>query len=410
MITVFTPSHDPKYLDECYASLLAQTYTDWEWIVLLNGKAEWECDDSRVLVGYAKPNIQGVGALKQEAVSRASGEILVELDHDDVLLPNALAEIYAAFSRWNDVGFVYSDTIQIQDNGNPDLSEYDSAFGWSYNITEDGKSAVTFEPHPHNVAHIWYAPNHVRAFRKNVYDEVGGYNPTLKVLDDQDLMCRMYQIAEFRKIGTPLYKQRIHRDNTQSVPEINAHIQTETVRMADHYIMDLALAWAKRSKLLALDLGAAHDKPAGFLGVDLRERPGVDIVADFLSLELPESSVGVIRAADFLEHIPDKTAVMEKIYYLLADGGMLLSTTPSTDGRGAFQDPTHVAFWNENSFWYYTQAHMAAYIDSPLRFQVSRLRTFFPSEWHQQHNISYVQANLIAIKEPGRKYGGILEI
>ena len=33
---------------------------------------------------------------------------------------------------------------------------------------------------------------------------------------------------------------------------------------------------------------------------------------------------------------------------------MLLSLTPSTDGRGAYQDPTHVAFYNENSFWYYT--------------------------------------------------------
>lgn len=410
MITVFTPSHNPRYLDECYASLAAQTYADWEWVVLLNGRVEWSCDDKRVIVSYAKPNVKGVGALKKEAVNRASGEILVELDHDDLLLPNALNEIYAAFGRWGDVGFVYSDTIQINEDGSPNTSRYDERFGWEYYNYNEYIVPRTFEPHPQNVSHIWFAPNHVRAFRRSVYDLVGGYDQALDVLDDQDLMCKMYQVTEFRKIGTPLYKQRIHQKNTQHVPEINARIQTETVEIADKYIMGNILAWASRNKLLALDLGAAHDKPAGFLGVDLRERPGVDIVGDFLALDLPESSVGVIRASDFLEHIADKTAVMEKIYYLLADGGMLLSMTPSTDGRGAFQDPTHVSYWNENSFWYYTRAQTAAYIDSQLRFQVSRLRTFFPSEWHEHNNISYVQANLIAIKEPGRKYGGILEI
>lgn len=410
MITVFTPSHDSKYLDDCYASLVAQTYTDWEWVVVLNSpEAEWSVDDKRVWYLRSAPGL-GVGHYKGLACEAAKGEILVELDHDDILLPNALREIYAAFGRWDNVGFVYSDTIQIREDGSPDPSEYNPTFGWSYNVNNGEKNAVTFQPHPHNVAHIWYAPNHVRAFRKGAYNAAGGYNRNLKVLDDQDLMCRMYQITEFRKIDIPLYKQRMHKANTQHVPDINAHIQTETVKIADHYITDLALVWSARNNLMALDLGAAHDKPGGFIGVDLRERPGVDIVADFLALDLPESSVGVIRAYDFLEHISDKTAVMEKIYYLLADGGMLLSMTPSTDGRGAFQDPTHVSFWNENSFWYYTQARMAAYIDSSLRFQVSRLRTFFPTDWHQQHNIPYVQANLIAIKEAGRKYGGILEI
>ncbi len=41
------------------------------------------------------------------------------------------------------------------------------------------------------------------------------------------------------------------------------------------------------------------------------------------------------------------------------------------------------------------------------RFQVSRLVTYFPTEWHEQHRISYVCANLIAIKE-GPRQGGFL--
>ncbi len=35
-ISVFTPSHDSRYLSDCYRSLVSQSYTDWEWVVVLN--------------------------------------------------------------------------------------------------------------------------------------------------------------------------------------------------------------------------------------------------------------------------------------------------------------------------------------------------------------------------------------
>ncbi len=43
---------------------------------------------------------------------------------------------------------------------------------------------------------------------------------------------------------------------------------------------------------------------------------------------------------------------------MLAHAGLILTQTPSTDGRGAFQDPSHVAFYNENSFMYLTQSSL----------------------------------------------------
>ena len=72
MISVFTPSHNTKWLNDCYESLCAQTYTDWEWVVLLNGKAkDWSPskEDSRVKVAFAKPQLgENIGALKRYAV------------------------------------------------------------------------------------------------------------------------------------------------------------------------------------------------------------------------------------------------------------------------------------------------------------------------------------------------------
>jgi len=184
------------------------------------------------------------------------------------------------------------------------------------------------------------------------------------------------------------------------------------VEIYDRNIQHNVLAWSRRQGLLALDLGAAHNKPEGYLGLDRHDGPGVDMVGDVTKgVDLPDNSVGVIRAVDFLEHVPDKIALFNELYRLLAPNGMLLSLTPSTDGRGAYQDPTHVAFYNENSFWYFTDANYFRFVpEIKCRFQSSRLVTYFPSEWHQKHNIPYVSANLIAIKDDAPRNGGLLNI
>ncbi|MEI2766509.1 MAG: glycosyltransferase [Dermatophilaceae bacterium] len=406
LVSVFTPSHQPRFLDECHESLRGQTDPDWEWVVLLNGNARWRPPepDSRVRV-IEDDDVRGVGAAKRQACARARGDILVELDHDDLLVPDAIATVREAFAQSPSAALVYSDTAHVAHDGTRDDSRFDLANGWQYeDVVVDGRTllwAHSFEPTPHNVSYIWFAPNHVRAFRRAAYEAVGGYDPSRHVLDDQDLMCRLYQFGPFHHIPRVLYLQRMYDWNTQREQQTNAFIQEETVRLYDRYIEGNALAWCRREGLLALDLGAAHNRPPGYLGVDQHPGEHVDIVATLPApLDLADGTCGVIRAYDFFEHVPDKVAIINEIYRLLAPGGLLLSMTPSTDGRGAFQDPTHVAFYNENSFWYYTEAQYRNFVPQiTARFQSSRLVTTFPSEWHQRHDIPYVYANLIALKE-----------
>ena len=362
-----------------------------------------------------KDELTGVGAAKRFACSEARGDLLVELDHDDELRSDALQLVVEAFDKSPDVCFVYSDSAQITEAGARDDDRWDAAYGWHYREADvDGRKVLQvdgLEPCPHNVSYIWFAPNHVRAFRRDAYEKSGGYDPERDILDDQDLMCRLYQLGEFQHITECLYLQRMHQRNTQRDAELNDRIQKETVVLYDRYVQANALAWAQRRGLLALDLGAAHRKADGYLGVDQYPGPGVDMVTDVSQgFDLPDSSVGVIRAVDFLEHIPDKIALFNELYRVLAHGGMLLSLTPSTDGRGAFQDPTHVAYYNENSFWYFTDSQYSAFVPQiTCRFQESRVVTYFPDEWHREHNISYVCANLIAVKD-GPRQGGLLKV
>jgi hypothetical protein len=415
LLSVFTPSHNPKYLNECFDSLLRQTMDEWEWVVLLNKGARWEppCPDPRVTV-VVDDEVDGVGSAKRRACDESRGEILVELDHDDLLAPGALEAIRAAYTEHPDLGLVYSHCAQILEDGRRDDSMFDTANGWEYReavvCRRSVQHAVSLEPTPHNVSYIWFAPNHLRAFSRRAYEQAGGYDPGRRVLDDQDLMCRLYQVGEFRLIDECLYLQRMHTDNTQRDQPTNSFIQTETVALYERYIEANALAWSSRQGMLALDLGAAHARPRGYVGVDRVAAPDVDIVADLPApLPLPDSSVGVIRAFDFLEHVADKVGLINELYRLLAPGGLLLSQTPSTDGRGAFQDPSHVAFYNENSFWYYTEAQYRNYVpEIRARFQVSRVATHYPTDWHTAHHIPYVTGNLIALKGRMPRNGGLL--
>lgn len=422
MISVFTPSHDPRWLNECRKSLEAQTYDNWEWIVLLNGGAKWRPDppSPRIRVSTAPAGLANIGALKALACQKAKGEILLELDHDDLLDRRCLMHVAEQFDKHPEAVFVYSDSAQIREDGSADLSTFDLAHGWKYReakVMVPARRTVNavkaLEPTPHNMSLIWYAPNHVRAYRATAYRAVGGYDAERLVCDDQDLMARLYQRGEVIHIDRCLYLQRVHPVNTQK--DRNAQIQTETVELYGSTLGPNALAWAERNGLLALDLGSGPaGAPDGYQSVDSNPELEADYCDDVFKVfaGLDDNSVGVLRAADFLEHLPTyhKVWFFQEAWRVLAPNGLLLTMTPSTDGRGAWQDPTHISGWNENSFWYHTDRAFAQFVPELLEcpFQVSWLQTYYPSPWHQTHFIPYVQANLIAVKPGGDRNGGIL--
>jgi hypothetical protein len=116
-----------------------------------------------------------------------------------------------------------------------------------------------------------------------------------------------------------------------------------------------------------------------------------------------------MKAYDVLQRLPMRAAFFNEVYRVLVHAGLILTQTPSTDGRGAFQDPSHTAFYNENSFMYLTQRDLHDAIpDLNARLQVSHLRTFHPSPGHVEMDIPYVQANLLAVKDGPRQGGPLL--
>lgn len=360
-------------------------------------------DDPRVKEVVMDAHNGNVGYWKRQACANCSGDVLIELDHDDLLLEGAVEEVRAAFED-DEVVFVYSDTVRVQMGGGS-CERFSEAHGWEYYpYCYNGENVdvpVAFEPTPASVSRIWYAPDHLRAFRRSAYEACGGYNVDLPVLDDQDLMSRLYLEGEFKKIPKPLYVYRVHGGNTWL--ERNQLIQDMVYPLYDTYIAKMAQKWAKRRGLLCLDLGGRIAPADGYITVD-RWDAGVECDLNG-RWPFDDGSVGVVRAFDIFEHLRDPLFTMKELYRVLAPGGYAFIQVPSTDGRGAFQDPTHVSFWNENSFFYYTKAQFAKYIDTQVKFQAMRLYTTSPN----QDKVCWTVAHLVALKGQERP-PGIVEI
>lgn len=105
--------------------------------------------------------------------------------------------------------------------------------------------------------------------------------------------------------------------------------------------------------MLKLNLGCSDHHLPGYVNVDVV--PPADVIAD-LNERWPwdSDSVDEIVAHDIIEHLPNKIFTMNQAYRVLRHGGKFDIKVPTTDGPGAFMDPTHVSFWHRNSFWYYT--------------------------------------------------------
>ena len=137
--------------------------------------------------------------------------------------------------------------------------------------------------------------------------------------------------------------------------------------------------------MIQLNLGCGADKRDGYINIDKR----VEVEPDqLLDIELrglshwEDNSVDRIIAKDFLEHIRRRKVifVMEEIWRVLKDGAEFEHFTPSSCGRGAFQDPTHRSYWNYNSWLYYTDDAYRELIGTKAKFEVVGMNDVLTSD------------------------------
>lgn len=226
LFSVFTCAFNTskKQLLRLYESLKSQTYKNWNWYILDDSTSSSTSEiinnfhDPRIFIFKNISNHGNIGFNKHMIGMMCDGDYLVEVDHDDELMPDCFKYIYQAFTEFPDTDFVYSYAIEdaggipiiYGDGFAYGLGEYKTQFynGNTYDIpTTPDINAVS-------IRGIHAMPNHVRCWKKEFYHSIGGHNIELSVLDDMDILIRTFLYGKITKIDKFLYIQHEGEDHT----------------------------------------------------------------------------------------------------------------------------------------------------------------------------------------------------
>lgn len=125
-VSIITPTYNcGKFIEETIRSVQAQTYKDWEMIIVDDGSKD---DTERIVTAIAKkderiryirnPKNCGAAVTRNRALSEARGEWVAFLDSDDLWLPEKL-ERQVAFMKDNAYAFTYHNYTVIDEQNQP---------------------------------------------------------------------------------------------------------------------------------------------------------------------------------------------------------------------------------------------------------------------------------------------------
>jgi glycosyltransferase involved in cell wall biosynthesis len=193
-VSVIVPAYNAAaYLPYAIDSVLAQTYRDWEIVIVNDGST----DHTRAVVEpyqaklgdrlqlIEQPN-RGLSAARNTGLRAARGEFMAMLDADDVWLPHRLARGVAVLDSHPETGLVHAKVVRIDVHGS---------------ITGQLKIAPEYLS-GHIARHIYTRRAHIVCptvlFRKRCLQTAGWFDEAMRATEDRDLWFRIalrYKVA-----------------------------------------------------------------------------------------------------------------------------------------------------------------------------------------------------------------------
>jgi len=124
LVSIVTPVfNSEKYIDACIASVLAQTYENWEHIFVDDCSSDtsraiiksYEAREPRIKYHCLEKN-SGAGIARNKAIELAQGDYIAFLDSDDLWYPEKLKK-QLVFMQKNGYHFTFTDYNMINENG-----------------------------------------------------------------------------------------------------------------------------------------------------------------------------------------------------------------------------------------------------------------------------------------------------
>lgn len=199
-----------KYITEAIDSVLDQTYTDYEIIIVDDGSTDETKSIMKIylkkksgIIKYFYQENQGLACARNNAIKYSKGKYIAFLDADDKWAPRRLEIGINILDNELDIGLVHSNDIKIDENGNLLKGYTKRKKHLSGNISKD----------------LLLRKIHIQGgtvlFRRKCLSKVGLLDPFLTHLgaEDRDLWYRISKEFKVKYVDKPLAYYRIREDS-----------------------------------------------------------------------------------------------------------------------------------------------------------------------------------------------------
>ena len=215
--SVVIPTYNVEaYLDECLGSVAAQSFGDWEAIVVDDGSMDgsaalaeaWTRKDNRFRI--LKQTNQGLSSARNAGMDQARGEYLLFLDADDWLEPHAL-QILADTAQDEDVlcfggRRFFQDEKRYEEADTPEPKTY--AFGWDYYQNNALKPRLfAFVSVVLRIYRREFLQKYQLRFKEGIFHEDNLFTPIV-----------LFYAGKTRTLSKTLYNYRIRSGSTMTTP------------------------------------------------------------------------------------------------------------------------------------------------------------------------------------------------
>jgi glycosyltransferase involved in cell wall biosynthesis len=193
------------FFKDCYQSIMAQTYSNWECIIVDDASSDNSVQEIKDIIGadtrfkiHENEKNKKCGFTKNRCAHLANGEILGFLDPDDALMPNALMIMVNEHYLHSEVSIITSKFELV------DLDMIFKAHSDRGTSIPLGQSYLTHQPSQ---------LTHFATFKKKHYQKTIGIDAKMTRAVDQDLYYKMEEQGSHMFINKVLYKYRIHENS-----------------------------------------------------------------------------------------------------------------------------------------------------------------------------------------------------
>lgn len=207
-VSIVMPAYNrEKYISSAIDSVLAQTFADWELIVVDDGSRDGTRQIAeRYAAGHpgritviAQAN-SGVVIARNTGIRAARGTYIAFIDSDDLWHPEKLARQVACFQQTPDAAFVYTGYETIDADGRTDRI-----------IRPD----VRFRGHVRDL--LWTEPNEILGptlmVRRDALFAVGLFDERLRAAENVDLRLKLARLGPLEYVDAVLYRYRKHGES-----------------------------------------------------------------------------------------------------------------------------------------------------------------------------------------------------